>query len=145
MGLSVAASWAIIGGAIVVALTSLSADGLNAWQIYQEASDEDARLKASKARSLLSAYEVTWSDPADQLTIKVNNTGSETLDPTKTDVLVDGALKTADVSSRLVDGVSTAIWAPGQQAVFVVGNVASAPTKSVKVTAENGASAVWVV
>ncbi|RJS71778.1 MAG: fla cluster protein FlaF, partial [Candidatus Syntrophoarchaeum sp. WYZ-LMO15] len=79
------------------------------------------------------------NDSQDILTIDVKNTGSTVLNASKVDVLLDGELETANITSLKVNGVDSSVWSPEDTLQIKISGVAANPTR-IKVIAENGIS-----
>ncbi len=78
---------------------------------------------------------------AGTLHINVTNTGTETLDGSKVNLIVDGAWSTDTITSRQVGGVTTDVWAPGE-VIYIQATQGSQPSRAL-VVLETGKTLVW--
>ncbi len=143
MGLSVVSATLII----VVTLSYTGAQAGTA--ILTGTSQVELARSTQRARhididhSFVDVTTVTWTGFILRTsTINVVNTGTTTYNVSKTNVLLEGLLKDADVTSLTIGGVTAKIWLPGETLVIVVSNVATSPA-FVTVVASNGARDYW--
>jgi archaellum component FlaF (FlaF/FlaG flagellin family) len=136
VGFSVAAAAAIIFAGAVVSFTVLATAVQQSADSMREAQDA-ARARGSDLAGTLVTY-TNGTANGTAVELNLTNAGSSVIHVDTMDVLVDGALHTADITLREVDGVSgTALWAPGQ-VLHLRLQVPAGPTAGVKIVAENG-------
>lgn len=136
MGFSVTVANIIVFVGLTAAGTTLVSAVLNTTDEVNEASHAEWRTLASYAHTNVDITGTSWANGPKTLTITVKNTGSTTLDASKVTILVDGVYKTP--SSITVDSdANQRVWAPAQNAVFVVGGFSAKPAR-VSVATENG-------
>lgn len=137
MGFSLAAAGAVIFIAIAVTgahATTVLMDTLGRTHRAEEA----AMAKATDAaRSRIEVLNVTWNEGTG--TLLVRNTGSVTLDARLVDLLADGLA--APVTSRLVEGASTSVWAP--ETDLALAFTTDEEPLALTVVAPSGAQAYW--
>ncbi|VUT27973.1 MAG: hypothetical protein SYNGOMJ08_00531 [Candidatus Syntrophoarchaeum sp. GoM_oil] len=137
MGFSVSMTFAIF----LVAFIALSSILVSSYD-YRSNLIEDAKEVRQERMldELQTDFEITgtsYNAVGSFLTVNVNNTGSTVLNASKVDVILNGSLKTGDISSLMVDGVATTIWAPDEMLRINITGVSSNPAR-VKLIAENG-------
>jgi archaellum component FlaF (FlaF/FlaG flagellin family) len=138
MGVShVAAALILFAGLVTAGQTAVRASFdtnermTHAWQAAHE----------REQRGLQTAFEITQVDvDASNTTTTALNTGAATIDGARIDIVLDGIVRTSQITTRLVESKATDVWAPGQEIVIVagVGNVTD-----VQVIDESGRMDVW--
>lgn len=140
MGVSAAAVFALLFAFAVASAAVLTDAILRAQREASDAAqDQDERALALRTGAL-EAVNRTWN--AGTLELKVNNTGGLAFDTQRVDVLVDGVLRTDKVTARTVGGVSTRVWAPGEQLYLKLEGLPGGEPQRVWVVAATGASGV---
>ncbi len=137
MGFSVSMTFAIF----LVAFIALSSILVSSYDYRSNLIDDAKEVRQERMLDELQTdLEITSTSHnamGSFLTINVNNTGSTVLNANKVDVILDGSLKTGDISSLMVDGVATTVWAPDEPLRINITGVSSNPAR-VKLIAENG-------
>jgi flagellar protein FlaF len=133
MGFSVAAAAAIIfaGGLLCFSIVLHAVDTSNG-DLRDARAAEEARLKEK-----LDSQVTILNGTANGTVVDINftNSGSTVIHAKTFDVLLNGSLYTANVTTRTVDGSSvTNVWAPGQTLHLVVAAPVSGPANIKLVT-----------
>ena len=139
MGFSVSMAFAIF----LVGLLALSTILVSSYDYRSGLIDNAERVRHERmVKELQTDLEIITTDydaVQDILTIDVKNTGSTVLNASKVDVLLDGELETANITSLKVNGVDSSVWSPEDTLQIKISGVAANPTR-IKVIAENGIS-----
>ena len=116
MGFSVSGATAIILIALLVSAATLVPavqDAANAQRTGVEARDD---RMLNQQNTQIEVTEAVYDSESTELTVRVENTGTTTLDADMTDLLVDGSYTTADTA---VDGdAGRTLWTPGSELRF---------------------------
>lgn len=137
MGFSVSASAAIVFVGFVVAFTTLYPVAANGFERVNDARSDSEERALERENTDVELANVSYDAGADELTVRVNNTGTTDLSVNDTDVLVDN---THWVGTRSVDGdASTDVWLPGETLTVTISNVTIEPNR-VTVVADHGVS-----
>lgn len=94
------------------------------------AAKEDRMLATTNTD--LAVANATYNTTADELTVTVENTGTESLHVTDTDLLVDGDIR-PDAATAVAGTPNRTVWAPGQTLTFTLA-LDSEPSRVVVVT-----------
>jgi len=138
MGFSVAAAAAILFAGAVVSFSILAGSIQQASDAMREA-EEAARERALELAGTQVSLE---SASANGTVVELNltNSGSSVIHIDTMDVLVNGTLRTANITLRQVDGVAgTSLWAPGQVLRLAV-QAPEGPAATVKLVTDSGFS-----
>lgn len=97
--------------------------------------DRNDRL-LDRQNAAIAVRNVTYDEAAPAVTVEVTNVGATTLSVDRTDLLLNGTLRTGYETS--VDGVlGRSIWAPGETLTFEVADPDGRPVR-VEVVTEHG-------
>ncbi|MCW7076225.1 MAG: archaellum stator protein ArlF [Candidatus Syntropharchaeales archaeon] len=139
MGFSVSVTFAIF----LVAFLALSSILVSSYDYRSNLIDDAKEIRQERMlnelQTDLEIVQTSYNPTLDILTIDVDNSGSITLDTDEIDVIVDGRMQTGNITSLLVDGADTTVWAPEETLEIKVSGIASDPTR-IKVIAGNGVS-----
>ncbi len=142
MAFSAAAVHIIFAIAITAAGAIFATSVFNAEDAIEGAWRDDWDRRDAAVHTEITISNAIHEPSGSTLTIHVNNTGSVTLDPALTEIIVDGEYVTAQVSSRLVEGTSSTVWAPGDELVIIVTSITTAPSTASVITG-NGIADYW--
>lgn len=110
----------------------------------RQASREAAALQAERAGTSITITGDTYQAGPDRLTLIATNSGSTVIPTEGLDVLLDGVVRTQDITFIRIDGSSVAYWAPLQSVEIRLDGVTSEPDRAALV-AHNGVIAYWTV
>ena len=113
----------------------------NADTLSQQAQDLWQRRHEAMLQESLRFDNASWDNISNQVTLKLTNAGTVTLNATRVDVLLDGALADSAVTSRQVAGVASGVWPQGSELVLVV--QAQGKPGDAAVLTQYGLQAVW--
>lgn len=126
MGLSVSASSAVVFLGIFVAAGVLYPAVANGVERYTDARAGEVDRALAQSNTEVELVNATYDNSTNTLTVTANNTGATTIDLNETNLLVDGALASYDVT---VNGSSTTgLWLPGETATYTV-DLSSEPNR----------------
>lgn len=130
MGFSTSAAVAVvaIGALISLGLLYPAVEG-SAVQI-SEASDERQDRVIDARNSGVDIHSATYDNSTETLTVLVDNSGTVTLDVPKTDLLLDGEIRT-DRTTRIDGQEGRNLWVGGERLEIVVEDVESPPDRIV--------------
>ena len=135
MGVSTSASLLVVFIAVFIALGSVFTAGSNAVDTVNDAQGDQYEQHDTVQRMSINVTSATYN--SGDLTIRVNNTGGESLSVNATDVLVDGEYVSIGTFDATVDGESTDRWDLEQQLRLTTDSFGTAPDR-VKVVTEVG-------
>lgn len=137
MGFSTSAAAAVIFVGALVSLGILYPATAGSFEQVNDALGDRENRLLDQRNTDLAVESVTYNETTDEVVVNVSNTGTTTLTANETDPLLDGTLRTANVT-RAVEGVpGRTLWTPGETMTITVGNVTSTPGR-VKVVTEHG-------
>ncbi len=138
MGFSVAAAAAILFAGAVVSFAILAGSMQQAADATREAEDVARERSMELAGTQVAIVNGTANGSVVELNL--TNSGSSVIHVDTIEVLVNGTLRTANITLREVDGVqATALWAPGQVLHLVV-EAPEGPTATLKLVTDSGFS-----
>ncbi|MBW3583968.1 MAG: hypothetical protein KY455_12815 [Euryarchaeota archaeon] len=139
MGFSTIAASVVLFAALLFFGSTLTNSLFEAQRESQRALVEE-RSRAEFSRSVNITVDDGNHDNG-KIYLNLTNTGSVALDGSKLHLLVDGAWKTDQITSRQVDGVTTDVWPTGKT-LFLQASQSTAPGR-VLVVAETGKYVYW--
>ncbi len=142
MGVSVGAATLVIVTGIMVSTTVLLVTLVASFQQVQEALDSRTELGTQQLGAAVQIANVTAG--AANITINATNTGSVTIDAGSLQVLVNGTIRSASISSVTIAGQNSTVWTPLDVLRVVVG-VTPVSGERVKLVTTAGTSAYGVV
>jgi len=146
VGFSQVAAFVLLSGALlyfgsVMLESSLDAQG----RIDDARREADARAEAARQGSI-TIDSATWQQGPKRFTILATNDGSVTFRADLVEIVVDGDVRTTDVTSQRVDGDTTDVWSPGTQAEYVLvlaGYSGSSQPSDLLLVTDFGTKAYW--
>lgn len=132
---------AILVGALLAQAGTWYAAQKSGDEKVQEARDAWQRRQDRELAHGLQVLNASWNATLGQLTLLVNNTGDVVLNASQVDVLLDGVVGDANVTSRTVGGASTSVWAPWKTLTIVL--TAAAKPADAAVVSPYGRAAFW--
>ncbi|HEV8358962.1 MAG TPA: hypothetical protein VGR28_00760 [Candidatus Thermoplasmatota archaeon] len=120
MGISGPVAAAILVSALLAQAGTLVGASRNADTKVEEARQAWERRHEDIGAHDLAIASATWNGGQKRLTLNVDNTGTATMNGARVVVLLDGAYANANLTSRLVDGKTTDVWAPDQALALVL-------------------------
>lgn len=147
MGLSGAAVFAMLAGFALTAAGLLADAALRSQQELAEAGMAQAEHARALRTGDLDVASRAFSNPGGPgtpgvLELWVDNTGGTVFDAERVDVLLDGVLRNGKVTQRTVEGLATAIWAPGERLYLKLEDLPSTAPARAWVVAETGIAGV---
>jgi len=112
MGVSVTASALIFFISFAICLQMVFVATQTYYEDIQEAQLESAQNIEAQLHTNLVIDRAEYNSTTNVLTINASNTGSVTLDTHLLDVLVDGYLKTGNISKLMNEGYEGGLWYP---------------------------------
>ena len=139
MGFSVSGSAAIIFAALFIAFGSFHTATANGFEQVSEAQQSRTDRVLTQQNTAINVTEAVWNGTSDELTVRVQNTGSAELTVSDVDLLANNRYLRGDVTT--VDGnAETDLWLPGE--VLTVTNASlSADPGRIKVVTGPGVAA----
>ncbi|QSG03599.1 hypothetical protein [Natranaeroarchaeum sulfidigenes] len=133
MGFSTSAAVAVvaIGALISLGLLYPAVEG-STLQISEASDDRQDRIIDAR-NSGVDIHSATYNDSADSLTVHVDNSGTVTLDVSKTHLLIDGELP-AERTTWVEGDQNRDLWVGGEGLEIEVPNVETAPDRVVIAT-----------
>jgi flagellar protein FlaF len=140
MGFSTSAAAAVIFVGALVSLGVLYPATAGSFERVNDAlGDREDRL-LDQRNTDVSIETVTYNETSENVTIEVSNAGTTTLAVNDSDTLIDGKLRTENVTLAVENVTGRSLWAPGETLTITVENVSSVPAR-VKVVTEYGVAA----
>lgn len=137
MGFSTSAAAAVIFVGALVSLGILYPATAGSFERVNDAlADREDRVvdqRNTAVRIDVARYNTT----SENVTVEVENTGTTSLAVNDTDTLLDGTLRTENVTYQVENVTGRSLWAPGETLRITVENVSAAPGR-VKVVTEYG-------
>jgi len=133
MGLSVSAASAILFSSFLIVFGAMFGS-INMYQDKIQAAQEDNYSRALEAQA--TSIDIMSVDAING-TIMVKNTGTTTLDPEKTDLLINGTVETLSISLMSIDlHPGSMLWLPGD--VLIMHSDASMVGAHIELVTEYG-------
>ncbi len=144
-----------MGFAPVAAVAILFIAGLAsfvAYNVHADAADDATRRAAQDALDRASAKthtelvidDATYQGGLDRLLLDITNTGSTTIDTQGIEILLDGVIRTDDITWIRQGGQDFRYWAPLEQVEIRMDGVTSSPAR-VAIFTETGAVVYGVI
>lgn len=137
MGFAPVAATSIL---LIAALLSLNAyhtdNDVAADEVRAARADADAR-EADKRATQLEIGLVQYAAGPNRLTIDVDNLGGTVIDTQDLEVLIDGVVRTEDITWIRYNNADVRYWHPGQDIEIRMNDITSSPN-SIIVVADNG-------
>ncbi len=134
--------FAVVAGTGILMLAGVAAFGMivvhqDAAQDAIDAAERDAeRREAAQRTGAIDVVSNSYQPGPDILYLDVDNIGHTTFATADIEVLLDGALRTDDVTWLRVDGSDVAYWAPLEQLEIRLDGITASPSRAVVVTGE---------
>lgn len=133
MGFSTSAAVAVIAIGVLISLGLLYPAIEGSTLQISEASDDRQDRIIDARNSGVDIQSATYDDSADTLTVRVDNSGTVTLDVSKTDLLIDGELP-AERTTWVGEQQDRDLWVGGEVLEIEVSNVETHPNRVVIAT-----------
>lgn len=139
MGFSVSGSAAIIFAGMFIAFGMFHTATTNGFERVSEAQNERTDRTLAQQNTEIDATDAIWNSTSQELTVTVNNTGSESQAVSDVDLLANNSYQSGYTTS--VDGDSeTDLWLPEEQLTITVTTLTDDPSR-VKVVTGTGVAA----
>lgn len=137
MGFSTSAAAAVIFVGAIVSLGLLYPATAGSFQQVNDAlGDREDRLLEQR-NTEVAIDRTEYNATTESVTVVVDNTGTTALAVDETDVLLNGSIRTGNVTLAVENVSGRSVWAPGETLRITVENVSAAPGR-VKVVTEYG-------
>ncbi|PSQ33255.1 flagellin [Halobacteriales archaeon SW_10_68_16] len=136
MGFSVSGAAAIIFASLFIAFGMWYSAGMNSFERVTEAQNDRTDTVLETSNTDIEIVSTTYAASEDNLTVRVNNTGTAQLSVSDTDLIVDGEYRTDWAESSVAGDRETDLWLAGEQLKINVS--ASSQPDRVKVVADTG-------
>lgn len=116
MGFSASGATAVIFIGLLVSAATLVPAVQDAREAQREGLTERDDRMLEQRNTDIEAVDAVYDDTEDRLVVRLDNTGTTTLDSGETDLLVDGEY--VDPSAAVDGDAQRSLWSPGTQLVF---------------------------
>jgi len=138
---SAAIASAILLVAMVIAVSIIFSTLSANYEMLKEAENVKNKIEYEQLHTTINIENVTYNSGT--VIINATNEGSTVIETDKIDVLINGELYTANITSTSVNGTNVTIWIP-EETLRIEVNSAVSPSR-VKLVTDNGVSDYWGV
>lgn len=136
MGFSVSGSAAIVFAGMFIAFGMFHTATTNGFEKVSEAQEDRTDRTLAQQNTEIEITSAVWNTTSENLTVTVNNTGSESLSIEAVDLLANNSYQSGYITS--IDGDSdTDLWLPEEQLTITVTTLTANPSR-IKIVAGTG-------